>query len=135
MSKRQLAALKLAGYRYSATRDAWVHRAFRGRLGPVFQAHDASGVDLFPYDNTQFESLFTAGRIPRMPPMEAEALPRRRIREQRRKVPVKTRLAADEPARLVHVDGRPPERGGILPSNDLPIPGRVVPIKSARASA
>lgn len=35
-SPRKIQALRLAGWRYSNKRSAWVHRAFNGRVGPVF---------------------------------------------------------------------------------------------------
>lgn len=35
-SPRKIQALRLAGWRYSSKRSAWVHRAFNGRVGPVF---------------------------------------------------------------------------------------------------
>ena len=35
-SPRKIQALRLAGWRYSSKRSAWVHRAFNGRVGPVY---------------------------------------------------------------------------------------------------
>ena len=35
-SPKKIQALRLAGWRYSSKRSAWVHRAFNGRVGPVF---------------------------------------------------------------------------------------------------
>jgi len=32
----KIQALRLAGWRYSSKRSAWVHRAFNGRVGPVY---------------------------------------------------------------------------------------------------
>lgn len=69
-----------------------------------------------------------------MPAEGAAPLPRRAVVVKRPIIPVEAKLHAEEPARVVLVDGRPPRRG-IDPRRLRPSDGVVVPIKSARATA
>lgn len=130
-SKATLRALRLAGWRYSNAREAWVHRTFSGRVGPVFVDETYE-----PHPGLTDLSLFEAPpvRLPVLIASEADRppLPRRDSASTTKTSRVLTRLAEGEEPRVVQVDGRPPARGVEVPT---PTPeGVVVPIKSARAT-
>jgi hypothetical protein len=126
-NKATIRALQLAGWRYSSTRDAWVHRAFRGRVGPVFvdpAALDHPGL-IGPMEFIAAQP-FRAEEViiddgPRPP------LPRRpRLRTDLTRVEV--RLSEAEEPRVVAVDGKPPRCGRehLVP----PRADNVVPLRS-----
>ena len=124
-------AHRLIGWRYSSTREAWVPRLFRGRIGPVFvdQSYD-------PHPGLTDLTLFEAPPA-KMPvlmahPHERDPLPRRDAAPTREVSRVLARLSDGEEPRVVVVDGRPPARGVPLPAPTDD--GNVVPIKSARAT-
>ena len=123
------------GWRYSPSREAWVHRAMGGRVGPVFRDRDELIGQDSVVDTKLFESVVEA-RKPKVgvPAEGAAPLPRRAVVVKRPIIPVEAKLHAEEPARVVLVDGRPPRRG-IDPRRLRTDDGVVVPIKSARASA
>lgn len=116
-SARQLRVLRLAGWRYSITRDAWVHWAFRGRVGPVFiDSDDHVPPGLITTERAQAASpdddLLDAmiAHLPavRPPVLEQPLLLERKPPTVKR---VLARLPEDEEPRSVVVDGRPPRRG------------------------
>lgn len=126
-------ALRIAGWRYSSARAAWVHRAFNGTVGPVFidpQYHQHPGV----IDAVVFEAPHRRTPPVVVPKAERAPLPQRPIpmKSDRLVTPVLMSLTGTEPPRVLLVDGRPPVRGMPVPP---PPAGRVVvPIKSARAT-
>lgn len=134
-SPAKLRALRAMGWRYSSTREAWVHRAFNGRMGPVFidpDYYNHPGVT----EAVHFEAV-RPFRAPEVVMAEGDrpALPQRRRRpvvpkDQSR---VKVRLPETEEARVVVVDGKPPQRG-VDPASLSTTDAVVVPIKSARAT-
>ena len=67
-----LSVLRLLGWRYSPTRNAWVHRLAGGRRGPVFRDHVRESVAAPPVDVHQIDRGLA-------PPFAADrpALPRR----------------------------------------------------------
>jgi len=130
-SSGQIRVLRLFGWRYSTAREAWVPRAFKGRIGPVFVDR---GFD--PHPGMTDLSLFDAPRAKKpvllAPEDQRIPLPRRDTTPRPEVSRVFARLSEGEEPRVVVVDGRPPERGVILPA---PVDtGVVVPIKSARAT-
>jgi hypothetical protein len=131
-SKPTLRVLRLAGWRYSNTREAWVHRTFNGRIGPVFVDETYE-----PHPELTDLSLFEAPPV-RLPVLiagegERPPLPRRAASSpSTSSARVLTRLSEGEDPRVVQVDGHPPKRGIEVPT---PTPdGVVVPIKTARAT-
>jgi len=131
-SKPTLRVLKLAGWRYSTTREAWVHRTFNGRIGPVFVDDSYE-----PQPELTDLSLFEAPpvHLPVLIASEAERtpLPRRSAGSTASQTTrVLTRLSEGEDPRVVQVDGRPPKRGVEVPTSTPD--GVVVPIKTARAT-
>jgi len=134
-SQTKLRALRAAGWRYSTSREAWVHRAFNGRVGPVFidpEYYNHPGVT---------ETVEFAPERPMRPlvvTLESEERPPLPKRVQRPVVPanrtkVSVRLSETEEPRTVIVDGTPPRRG--IDTVDLRTADAVVvPIKSARAT-
>ncbi len=147
-SETTIRALRIAGWRYSTAREAWVHRAFRGRVGPVFidpqyynhpgvtdEVHfEASLTDV--EDFASFVDLTAAERsdTPEIVIAEGERAPLpRRHTDRRDLTKVKVRLSDSEEPRVVAVDGRPPRRGDetlvIRPIDN------VVPLKSAAAAS
>lgn len=132
VSKPTIKLLRAAGWRYSATREAYVHRLGDGRIGPVFCEH-APEVEEHSLPDTRLYEAMVAVRKPRIvPEHEREPLPRRG-EEPRVTTVVEVALAAEEPPRLVVVDGRPPRRG--IDPRVLKTPGVVTSIKSRRATA
>ena len=143
-SKRQIAILRTLGWRYSASRGAWVHRALGGRVGPVYCSPDEIPIPQFD-DSTI--ARFDLVRAPVLPehdidplspevaqaPVASEPLPQRPRAAKRQVIQVEAQLHESEPARVVMVDGRPPRRG-IDPRALRLDDGVVVPIKSARAA-
>jgi hypothetical protein len=134
-SQPKIRALRLMGWRYSTTREAWVHRAFSGRVGPVFidpQYYNHPGVtETVQFDaNRPFRPLVVSLSAEDRPPLpqRAKAEPARRDRTK-----IKVQLSEADDARVVVVDGKPPRRG--VDPDDLRTAGAVVvPIKSARAT-
>jgi hypothetical protein len=137
----------LAGWRFSATRDAWVHRIGRGRYGPVFVARGAEVHTVPEPDPTIYEAL-VAARRPKVtvPPEQRSPLPQRTsspladptpaahaLGSERPKVRVEVQLDEAEPPRTVVVDGRPPERG--TDPRALGKGGVVLRLQKRRASA
>ncbi|MCU1372219.1 MAG: hypothetical protein JWO77_3413 [Ilumatobacteraceae bacterium] len=123
------------GWRYSTTREAWVHRAFSGRLGPVFidpEYFNHPGVtETVEFDATgPFEPLVVSLTATDHPPLpqrvKAKAVRRDRTR-------VRVRLSDADDTRVVLVDGKPPRRG-TDPIEMRTADAIVVPIKSARAT-
>jgi hypothetical protein len=126
VTRRQLIALRAAGWRYSSTREAWVHRIGRGRIGPVFRlAADLGEPEHNTPDLTLFEAL-VAARQPRLVPAEQRTPLPRRI-EARPPTRVEVSLRPTEPPRPVVVDGRPPVRG--TDPRVLRTDGMVVPMR------
>ncbi|WP_421118294.1 hypothetical protein ACE2AJ_12875 [Aquihabitans daechungensis] len=130
-SQGTIRALRIFGWRYSTAREAWVHRALRGRVGPVFVDRDFD-----PHPELTDLSLFDAPRVKTplllAPEGERPPLPRRDTTPAPKAARVFARLADGEEPRVVVVDGRPPLRGVTFPE---PVAeGVVVPIKSARAT-
>lgn len=128
----------MLGWRYSTTREAWVHRAFNGRVGPVFidpQYYNHPGVT----ETVQFDAVrpFRAPEVV-VPSDERPALPRRPHRPRgplpaRNLKKVKVALSETEEPRVIAVDGKPPRRG--IDVVDLRTADAVVvPIKGARAT-
>jgi len=130
-SPRKIRMLRLAGWRYSTSREAWVHRTFNGRVGPVFVDSDFEA-----HPGLTDLSLFDAppARMPVLlvPEDERAPLPRRETTPPTPVTRVLARLADGEEARVVTVDGKPPQRGIEVPTP--PVEAVVVPIKSARAT-
>jgi hypothetical protein len=138
--------LRFAGWRFSATRDAWVHRIGRGRYGPVFVARGAEPTVIPEPDPSIYEAL-VASRRPKVtvPPEQRPPLPQRAPApsvagpqalgrgSERPKVRVEVQLDEAEPPRTVIVDGRPPERG--IDPRVLGKGGVVVRLHKRRASA
>jgi hypothetical protein len=130
-SRPTLRILRIAGWRYSNSREAWVHRTFNGRVGPVFVD---DGYE--PHPELTDLTLFQAPPV-RMPILLAakddrQPLPRRSAEPAPQVARVFTRLSEGEEPRVVVVDGRPPQRGVEVPA---PVPeGVVVPLRSARAT-
>lgn len=128
--------LRVLGWRYSATREAWVHRIGKGRRGPVFverrrHAPNERAVDddrLYRAMAEQTEQTPPSDPPPRDEPADAvereeppepeeRPAPPRRIPANppalaRRKVRV--RLDPDAPPKEVVVDGRPPRLGTVI---------------------
>lgn len=131
VSERQLAALKALGFRYSVTREAWVHRVAGGRVGPVFVERGHVSPDGVP-DEHLYQAMTTRRRPRLVPEHERTPLPRRGAQPEisREVIPVEVSLRADEPPRVVQVDGRPPVRG-IDPAALRKADGVVVPIRKA----
>ncbi len=133
-SPKQIRALRVLGWRFSTTREAWVHRSFGGRVGPVFRdPHTAD--DHGELDLRLFETM-VAQRQPKVvvAPHERTVLPQRSVSVPRPVTAVRVRLHAAEEPRVVMVDGRPPRRG--FDPRSLRIGNAVVvPIKSSRATA
>ena len=134
VSKRTINVLRLAGWRYSSTRDAWVHRIGEGRIRPVFRDRDMVDEGQCTTDTRIFDAMMAAKQPKIVPEHERTPLPRRAVTEERPITPVEVQLAAEEAPRIVQVDGRPPARGRD-PRSLRPTGGVVVPIKSARATA
>lgn len=143
-SEATIRALRIAGWRYSTAREAWVHRAFRGRVGPVFidpQYYNHPGVTdevHFAASTTDLEEFIDLAALesfaaPEFVIAEGERAPLPRRRTERRDVTkVTVRLSESEEPRMVAVDGKPPRRGDerlVLRPVD-----NVVPLKSAAAS-
>lgn len=138
--------LRLTGWRYSQTRDAWVHRIGRGRYGPAFVVRTAEPTVAPEPDPTIYEAL-VAARRPKVtvPPAERPPLPQRAtaptitspqarpLGAERPKIRVEVQLDEAEPPRTVMVDGRPPERG--IDPRTLGKGGVVVRLHKRRATA
>lgn len=123
------------GWRYSTTREAWVHRAFSGRVGPVFidpEYFNHPGVtETVQFDATKpFRPLVVSLTAEERPPLP-KRVHERPVRRDRTKVRVQ--LSETEETRIVVVDGKPPRRG-IDPIDLRTADAVVVPIKSARAT-
>jgi hypothetical protein len=121
-------ALQIAGWRYSTTREAWVHRAFHGRVGPVF-------IDPQYYNHPGVTDIVDFGvarpfRAPEVVVAEGERTPLPQRQKTRDDLPrVKVRLSESEEPRVVAVDGKPPRRGvESLVAHSI---DNVVPLKSA----
>lgn len=141
--------LRLAGWRFSQTRDAWVLRFGRGRYGPVFVVRPDEEPVVPEPDPTIYEAL-VAARRPKVtvPPAQRPPLPQRApaamaptvtspqaraLGGERPKVRVEVQLDEAEPPRTVMVDGRPPERG--VDPRTLGKGGVVVRLHKRRVSA
>lgn len=135
VSPRALKVLRALGYRYSYSREAWVHRFGRGRWGPVFTEVASLGVSTMPPDVVRRleEQLIEVGPIQVLPPEDRTKLPQRAARRRGdRLIPV--RWLHEEEHKIVYVDGRPPTLGVVPPAEaNLPRP-TVVPIKRSRAT-
>ncbi len=118
--------MRLVGWRYSPGRGAWVHRAFRGRFGPVYTdaADDLPGiaetVATGAMDGQQNTSDILLHMTPTPPPERPSDDHPRDFRQPAPAPPtvdepdppeiarVEVRLSEAEEPRLVKVDGRPP---------------------------
>lgn len=133
MSPTTVRVITALGWRYSATRDAYVHRVAQGRVGPVFRVHD---VDPYPHavDDPILVDALVSRRRPRvvLAEHEREPLPRRATVEPRPKIAVEVALTESEPPRVVQVDGRPPQRG-VDPAVLRPT-GKLVAVRDASAA-
>ncbi len=76
-SQPKIRALRLFGWRYSFSREAWVHRAFKGRVGPVFIDHEPEGPSrpLTEPDRGAFPIPEEARRAPEVLAFPSRALP------------------------------------------------------------
>lgn len=133
-SAGKLRAIRILGWRYSATRGAWVHRAFKGRVGPVYVDPDHF-LHLGVTEHVEFKAArpFRPSEVDMLeaqPPLPQRPLPPK-VPAERTKV--KVRLSETEEPRTVVVDGKPPVRG--VPVDSLRTTSAVVvPIRSARAT-
>lgn len=132
VSENQLKIARALGWRYSASRDAWVHRFANGRRGPVLVPRTEEQENGGVLDLHLFEAM-VAARMPKVVPPEQRApLPKRTA--ERPVYEVEVRLRGDEPPRRVQVDGRPPQRG-VDPAALRPRADDVVVPLRKRASA
>ncbi len=116
-----LPVLRLFGWRYSLGRSAWVHRAFRGRYGPVFVTKRSTRLPVtVDIDLTVLEAEQPGDRLAR-PVLRDEP-----FEHERHEPPTELALEADD-GRWAHirVDGRPPrfDVGPATPPGPDPIPG------------
>ena len=126
--------MRVLGWRYSRTREAWVHRAFNGRVGPVFidpDVYDHPGMT----EPVEFAAVrpFRAAEVALLenqPPLPKRVQPPK-VPTQRTKV--KVALSETEEPRTVVVDGKPPARG-VAVEELRTTSAVVVPLKSARAT-
>ncbi|MFN8016983.1 MAG: hypothetical protein U0P45_02540 [Acidimicrobiales bacterium] len=110
VSDKQLKIARALGFRYSASRDAWVHRIGNGRRSPVLVARTAEQENGGVLDLHLFDAM-VAARMPKVRPAEARTPLPRRTATERPVYEVEVRRRGDEPPRVVQVDGRPPQRG------------------------
>jgi hypothetical protein len=113
------------------SREAWVHRSFSGRVGPVF-VDDSYEPHPELTDLTLFHARPVHGPVLLGADGDREPLPRRTAEPAPAVSRVFTRLSEGEEPRVVVVDGRPPRRGAALPTTAPE--GVVVPLKSAHAT-
>lgn len=154
-SPKKIKALRIAGFRYSSKRSAWVHRAFNGRVGPVFvdpadEHPRISEAIVIDSEGPRRNSDRPAPALAPMPLPERPVhsldlhrpelaqlpLPPRPMKLGRKPsdvIRVKVRLSETEEPRVVRVDGRPPRRG-VDPRTLATGDHVVVPLKSARAT-
>lgn len=112
-----LPVLRILGWRYSPTRDAWVHRIGGGRRGPVFRDH-VSGAATTPPVDVHHIDRHLLSEVHEVATERAEPgeLPRRADRTIDLTDPAAPQLTAidgdgDEVApEGPRVDGRPPRR-------------------------
>ncbi|WP_426570940.1 hypothetical protein [Aquihabitans sp. McL0605] len=120
-SPAQLRILRAAGWRFSPTRDAWVHRVLGGRIGPVFRDQDAIegpariDDDLARSMHAAIEGWQEPAPLPTRPDATdpADQAPPTTPATRPTLTRVLAQLAPDELPRTVLVDGRPPRPGTV----------------------
>lgn len=137
-SSRQLTVLRAAGWRYSVTRDAWVHRLLGGRIGPVF-TDEQQPTHEETLDLTLTGWIDATERAHAIQRERRQAVALGDLREVTDEVidltarpltPVQIQLTGESDERIILVDGRPP-RLDPVPSGLAPLPMRT----PTRASA
>lgn len=137
-SRWQIQVLRLLGWRYSARREAWVHRVGQGRRGPVFSVFRPQDLGTLPEPDAALDAAIREARDrcdPTAPVLGATTHTRSVLVDQAsadeseppplaRRVPRRTAASRSGPEHrevtidlggdtvTVRVDGRPPAAPG-----------------------